>query len=207
MRIKVLSSAVLAGSAFATVLLLGAQGAQAGGCYGSSCRPAPCQGSACYNLVQTPPVYDTISETYLARPAQSQARIVPAEYDYVAEQVMIQPARQIPHYRAAQYSSVSEKVMISPGGKRWEVTTDGYGRTTGCWVYDEPRYGYRQRTVEVSPATVEYETLPPVYTQRQRKIMVRPTQVVHQTIPAVYKTRSRTVLVSPGSQRWARAGY
>ncbi|HEY5797019.1 MAG TPA: hypothetical protein VIU82_18580 [Bosea sp. (in: a-proteobacteria)] len=194
---KVLTVSALAASAVSAALLLGSTAAQAGGC----------RGSACYNLVQTPAVYDTIAETQLVRKAQTQRRIVPAQYQYVTENVMIQPARQIPHQVAATYSSISEQVLISPGGKRWEVSTDAYGRTTGCWVYDEPQYGFRQRTVEVSPATVEYETIPAVYTQRQRRVMVRPTQVVRQTAPAVYETRHRKVLVSPPSQHWQRAGY
>lgn len=196
-------------SAFGVALLMASSGAQAGGCYGSSCRPAPqpCHGSSCYNLVRTPPVYGSVAETYLARPAQTQAQVIPAEYDTVSEKVLVQPGRQIPRHIPAQYSTVSEKVMVSPGGKRWEVTTDAYGRTTGCWVYDAPRYAYQQRTVMVSPASVEYETLPPVYAHRQRTVMVRPTQVVHHTIPAVYETRHRQVLVSPGGQHWARSGY
>ncbi|MFC5504600.1 hypothetical protein [Bosea massiliensis] len=204
---KSLGISAFAASAASAALLLGTAPAQAGGCYGSSCRPAPCQGAACYNLVETPPVYGTIAETQVVRPAKTYRRIVPAEYDYVTEKVMIQPARQIPHHVPAQYSSIQEKVLISPGGKRWEVTTDAYGRTTGCWVYDEPQYGYRQRTVEVSPARVEYETVPAVYTQRQRKVMVRPTQVLHETVPAQYETRHRKVLVSPGSQHWQKAGH
>lgn len=188
---------VLTVSAFTAALLLCSTAAQAGGC----------RGTACYNLVQTPAVYDTIAETQLVRKAQTQRQIIPAQYDYVTENVVIQPARQIPRHIPASYSTISEKVLIAPGGKRWEVTTDAYGRTTGCWIYDEPQYGFRQRTVEVTPATVEYETIPAVYTQRQRKVMVRPTQVVHQTAPAVYQTRHRKVLVSPPSQHWQRAGY
>lgn len=187
----------LAASAFTAALLTGSATAQAGGC----------RGTACYNLVQTPAVYDTIAETQLVRKAQTQRQIVPAQYDYITENVVIQPARQIPRHVPATYSTISEKVLIAPGGKRWEVTTDAYGRTTGCWVYDKPHYGFRQRTVEVTPATVAYETIPAVYTQRQRKVMVRPTQVLSHTIPAVYETRHRKVLVSPPSQHWQRAGY
>lgn len=197
MKRKVLTVSALAGSAVSAALLLGSTAAQAGGC----------RGTACYNLVQTPAVYGAIAETQLVREAQTQRQIVPAQYDYVTENVMIQPARQIPRHVPATYSSISEKVLISPGGARWEVTTDAYGRTTGCWVYDKPQYGFRQRTVEVTPATVEYQTIPAVYTQRQRKVMVRPTQVISQTIPAVYETRHRKVLVSPASQHWQRAGY
>ncbi len=206
---KALSSSVIAALATAGALVLGAQGAQAGGCYGSSCRPAaaPCQGSSCYNLVQTPPVYGSVDETYVARPAQTYSRVIPAQYSYETETVMVHPARQIPHHRPAQYSTVSEKVLIAPAGKRWEVSRDAYGNTTGCWVQVPAQYGYQQRTVQVSPASVDYETIPAVYAQRQRKVMVRQTEVVHETVPAVYETRRRTVQVSPASQRWARAGY
>lgn len=195
---KALTVSAITACAFSAALLLGSTAAQAGG---------GCQGAACYNLIQTPPVYDTIAVTTLVRSAQTRRRVVPARYSTITEKVMIQPARQIAHQVEGQYYSISEKVPISPGGARWEVTTDAYGRTTGCWVYDEPQFGFRQRLVESSPARVEYETIPAVYTQRQRRVMVAPTRVVHETIPAGYKTRHRKVLVSPGSQHWQRAGY
>lgn len=197
MSSKVLSASAFTASAFSAFLLLGAQGAQAGGCHGSSC----------YDLVQTPPVYGSVAESYVVRPAQRQSRVIPAEYDYVSESVLVQPERRIPRHHPAQYSTVSEKVMVHPGGKRWEVTTDAHGRTTGCWVYDKPRYAYQQRTVVVAPASTSYEVVPAVYSQRQRKVMVRPTQVVHDEIPAVYGTHHRKVLISPGSQHWARSRH
>ena len=128
---------VLSASALASVLLLGTQAAQAGGCYGSSCRPAPCQGASCYTLVQTPLVYGTVNETFVARPARSQAQVIPAEYDYVTEKVMVHPARQIPRHRPAQYSTVTEKVMVSRGGKRWEVTTDTLDALHTSKVWDK----------------------------------------------------------------------
>ena len=197
---------VLTASAFTTALLLGAPGAQAG-CYGSSCRPAPCQGAACYTLVQTPPVYGSVAETHVARPEQVQAQVVPARYETTVETVMIHPARKVAHHRPAEYGVVSEKVMLSPGGKRWEVTRDGHGRMVGCWVETPAHYGYRQRTVEIAPASVSYEIVPPVYSQRQRQVMTSPTHVVRHTIPAVYETRHRPVLLQPASRHWARAGY
>jgi len=193
---KALTVSAFTASAF-SALLLGAMPAQAGGC----------RGTACYNLVQTPPVYGTVAETRLVRKAQTRRRVVPARYSYVTDKVLIQPARKIPIQVEGQYYSISEKVLISPGGQRWEVTTDAFGRTTGCWVYDEPQFGFRQRLVESSPARVEYQIIPAVYTERQRRVMVRPTRVVHETIPAGYKTRHRKVLVSPGSQHWQKAGY
>ena len=187
----------LSASAFAAIALFGAQGAQAGGC----------RGSACYNLVNTPPVYGTVDETYQVRPAQVQRRVVPAEYETVTDTVMIAPERRIPHHRAAVYETVTEKVMISAATRRWEVTRDAWGNTVGCWVDVPARYGYQSRRVEVSPATIDYETVPAVYTQRQRQVMVRPTQVVREEIPAVYETRQRQVMVSAGSQYWSRSRY
>ena len=196
--VRSLSLGVIAASSLAAALVLGASAAQAGG---------GCRGSACYNLVNTPPVYGTIDETYQVRPAQVQRRVVPAEYETVTDTVMIAPERRIPHHRAAVYETVTEKVLISSATRRWEVTRDAYGNTVGCWVDVPARYGYQSRRVEVSPATIDYETVPAVYTQRQRQVMTRPTQVVREEIPAVYETRQRQVMVSAGSQYWSRSRY
>lgn len=198
MAIKVLTHSGIAASVFAGSLLLAAPAALAGG---------GCSGSSCYRLVSTPPVYGTVNETFVTRPARTFSRVIPAEYQTVTEEVVLQPARQIPHHIPAQYSTVSEKVLISAASRRWEVSRDAYGNTTGCWVDVPARYGYQQRTVQVSPASVEYETVPAVYGQRSRRVMVSATQVVHETVPAVYETRQRQVLVQPGSQQWARGRY
>lgn len=187
----------LSASAVAAVMLLGSQAASAGGC----------RGSACYNLVATPPVYGTVAETVMTRPEQRQAHVIPARYEHQTETVMLHPARKIARHHAAQFGTVTEKVLVSAPGRRWEVTRDAHGRTTGCWVETPARYAHVQRTVEIAPASVSYETIPAVYTQRQRKVMVSATQVVHETIPATYETRQRHVLVKPASQHWARAGY
>lgn len=187
----------LAGAGLAAAFLLGTPAAQAGDCFGA----------ACYRLVKKPAVYRTVSKTYLARPAQTQSRLIPAQYGYVTETLMVQPAQTIPHYRDATYTSVSEKVMISPPTRRWEVSRDMFGNAVGCWVDVPAQFGYRQRTVEVSPATVEYENVPAVYVPRQRQVMVRPTQVVRETIPPVYKTVQRQELVSPGAAFWEPTRY
>ncbi|SIQ04697.1 hypothetical protein [Bosea sp. (in: a-proteobacteria)] len=191
------SSRLLAASIFTTAMLAGMGAAQAGGC----------RGSACYNLVTSPPVYGSIDETVQVRPGRTQHRVVPAEYETVTDTVMIAPERRIPHYRSPVYETVTEKVMISGPGRRWDVSRDAYGNMVGCWVEVPAQYGYRSRRVEVSPASVDYQTVPAVYTQRQRKVMVRPTEVVREEIPAVYETRQRQVLVSPGAQYWSRARY
>lgn len=193
---KTLTVSAFVAWAFSAVLL-GAPAAQAGGC----------QGTACYNLVRTAPIYGMVAETKLVRKTQTRRRVVRARYATITEKVLIQPARQIPHQVEGQYYSISEKVLIAPGGPRWEVTTDAHGRTTCCWVYDEPQFGFRQRIVESAPARIEYETIPAVYTQRQRRVLVRPSRIVNETLRAGYKTRYRRVLVSPGSQTWERTGY
>ncbi len=181
-----------AAPALAVALLVGGGEAQA----------ADCVGEACYKLVKTPPVYRTIEKTRLVRPARTQARLVPARYGYVTENVMTEPGHTIAHHRPAQFTSVSEKVMISPPTRRWEVRTDAFGNTFGCWVDVPAQFGYQQRTVQVQPASVEYETVPAVYVQRQRQVMLQPTRVVRETIPPVYETRRKQVMVSPGAKYW-----
>jgi len=209
-----MASRVLSLSSIAATALVGTLGfsapASAGGCYGSSCNRAPvatCGSGSCYQLVATPPVYGTVDESFVVRPERTHSRVIPAQYDTVFEKVMVQPERRIARHIPAQYRTVSEKVLISAAGKRWEVSRDAYGQTTGCWVHVPAQYGYQQRTVEVAPASVDYDVVPAVYSQRSRRVMVRATQVVHETVPAQYATRQRQVLVSPGSQHWAKSGY
>ena len=142
-------------------------------------------------------VSDIRDATSVRRPARL------GRIEFAERQWQRRIARQIP----AQYKTVSEKVLISPASKRWEVTRDAYGQTTGCWVHVPAQYGYQQRTVEVAPASVEYDVVPAVYGQRSRRVMVSASRVVHETVPAEYATRQRQVLVSPGSQYWAKSGY
>jgi hypothetical protein len=198
-------------SALATTALVGLGApAMAGGCYASSCYRAPvsnCGGGSCYKLVAKPPVYGTVDESYVVRPERTFSRVVPAQYETVTEKVMVQPERRIARHIPAQYRTVSEKVLISPATRRWEVSRDAYGQTTGCWVDVPAQYGYQQRTVQVSPASVDYDVVPAVYGERSRRVMVSATRVVHETVPAEYATRQRQVMVSPGSQYWARSGY
>lgn len=195
MAFRVLTLSGAAASVFAGTLVLAASAAQAGG---------RCSGSSCYRLVDTPPVYGTVNETVMTRPERTFSRVIPAEYQTVTEQVVIQPARKIARHIPAQYQTVSEKVLISAAIRRWEVTRDAYGNTTGCWVDVPARYGYQQRTVQVSPASVAYDVVPAVYGERNRSVMVSASRVVHETIPASYETRQRSVLVRQGSQQWAR---
>ena len=197
MASRVLSLGGIAATALVGALGFAAPAAAGGGCYGSSC----------YKLVTTPPVYGTVEESFVTRPERTFSRVIPAEYDTVVEKVMVQPERRIARRIPAQYQTVSEKVLIAPATRRWEVSRDAYGQTTGCWVDVPAQYGYQQRTVEVSPASVDYDVIPAVYGQRSRRVMVRATQVVHETVPAEYATRQRQVLVSPGSQQWARSRY
>ena len=161
-----------------------------------------CHGPRCYQLVDTPPVYKTVTEQVVVRPAMAVPRTIPAEYGMVQEKVLVRPARTIAHRVPAVLDTVAEKVMVSPGGKRWQVTTDAYGRTVGCWVVEPAQYAVRHRTVVVQPESVRHEVIPAEYGVRQRTVLTRPAQVVHETIPAVYGERHHQVMVSPGHRGW-----
>ena len=123
-------------SALATTALVGlAAPAVAGGCASSSCYRAPvsnCGSGSCYKLVKTPPVYDTVNESYIVRPERTFSKVIPAQYDTVVEKIVVRPERRVARHIPAQYRTVSEKVLISPASKRWEITRDAYGQTTGC---------------------------------------------------------------------------
>ena len=86
-------------SSIAASALIGlAAPATAGGCTASSCYRAPvsnCGSGSCYKLVTTPPVYDTVSESYVVRPERTFSKVIPAQYETVTEKVVLRPQRRI----------------------------------------------------------------------------------------------------------------
>ena len=167
---------------------------------------AGCRGSGCYQQVVNPPVYETRQHDLLVAPERHIARRIPAEYGTVEETVVVRGARQIAHHVPAEYSTVNETVLVSHGGRQWQVSTDAYGQTVGCWVDVPPQYATRQREVQVRAADTVYETIPAEYATRQRTVLTRPSGIDVQTIPAQYETVSQQVQVAPATVSWQPLG-
>ncbi|KQO54469.1 MULTISPECIES: hypothetical protein [unclassified Methylobacterium] len=132
-----LSAFALAGALLGTSIL--ATSAQAGGCGGAEC----------YRHVTTPPVYDTVSERVLVRPARTVYRSIPPVFETVAEQV-----------------------QLSPGGRVWQTRRDAYGQMIGCWVDVPPRFATRHRRILAQPGQTIPETIPAEYASVQRTVLV-----------------------------------
>ena len=172
----------------------------------SSSASAGCHGAGCYEQVVTPPLYATEHHQFLVAPERRIAHRIPAEYATVPETYLVQPERQIPHYVPAEYSSVAETVQVSHGGRQWQVSTDAYGRTVGCWVDVPPQYATRHRQVLVRPASTVYETIPAVTATRERTVVARPSSVEVEVVPAQYETVARQVQVAPATASWQPLG-
>jgi hypothetical protein len=161
----------------------------------------------CYEKVVHPPVYRTVPETVLVRPAQTVAHTTPAEYGTVHEKVLVRPAQTVARHIPAVMSTVAETVMVAPARKEWQVKVDAHGRKIGCWVKIPAQYATQHKTVVVRPAGTVHDVIPAQYGMQARTVMVRPAQVHHQVIPAQYATRHRTEMVSPGSASWQPIGH
>jgi hypothetical protein len=164
----------------------------------------------CYERVVTPPVYRTVAEKVVVRPAQTVAHTTPAEYGLVHEKVVVRPAQTFARHIPAVTSTVAETVMVAPARKEWRITRDAHGREIGCWIKVPAQYATQHRTVVVRPAQTVHEVVPAQYGVQARQVLVRPAQVHHQVIPAEYGLRHRTEMVAPASASWhpvARGGH
>jgi hypothetical protein len=161
---------------------------------------APCRN--CFEKVDHPPVYRNVEEKVKIRPAQTVSRIIPAEYGVVYETVVVRPAYTVIREIPAKLGTVAEQVMVSPPRKEWQVTVDANGRQIGCWVQMPAVYAVRHRTVVVTSARFDQETVPAVYETRARRVLISPQQVQKEVIPAQYATQVRTELVQPASSSW-----
>ncbi|MGL4241501.1 MAG: hypothetical protein ACRCTI_10365 [Beijerinckiaceae bacterium] len=160
----------------------------------------------CYQKVVTPPVYRTVAEPVVVRPAHTIAHTTPAQYGVVHEKVVVRPAQTVARHVPAEMGTVAETVMIAPARKEWQVTVDAHGRKIGCWVKIPAQYATQHRTVVVRPAQTYHETIPAQYATQARHVMVRPAQVHHQMVPAQYGVQHRTEMVSPGAAHWQPIG-
>ncbi|GJE18806.1 hypothetical protein [Methylobacterium marchantiae] len=115
----------------------------------TSAQAGGCGGAECYRHVNTPPVYDTVSERVLVRPARTVYRSIPPVFETVAEQV-----------------------QVSPGGRVWQTRRDAYGEMIGCWVNIPPRFAVRHRRVLAQPGQTIPETIPAEYASVQRTVLV-----------------------------------
>lgn len=181
----------------ATLVILASSGAAVAG--GSGCVN-------CYEKVVTPPVYRTVHETVVVRPAQTVAHVTPAQYGTVHEKVVVRPAHTVARTIPAEMGTVAETVMVSPARKEWQVSVDAHGRTVGCWVVIPAQYATRHRHVVVRPAQVVHQHVPAIYGTQARTVMTRPAAVHHQVIPAEYATRQRHEMVAPATAGWAPIG-
>lgn len=68
--------------------------------------------------VKRPPVWKTVAETVVVRPAQTVHERVPARWGYEKRQVMISPERKERYVIPAEYGYTHQQVMIRPAEKR-----------------------------------------------------------------------------------------
>lgn len=186
--------ALLAGSA---ILGLTATVAHAGG--------GGCQGD-CYEKVDRPAVYGTVTDLYVARDAHVVTRRVPAQVERVSEPVVLRPAKTVAKVVPAVYGTETEEYMISPPRREWQVTVDGYGRKIGCWVDIPATYGTRHRKVMLQEEQVTYVTIPEKVGIMTRDVVTAPAKVVKEYRPAVYETRRRAVEIEPPRSEWVPVG-
>lgn len=153
----------------------------------------------CYKKVKTPPVYRTVTERVMVRPASCHQVRTPPTYGVQAQEVVVQPAYQVVHSKPAVYDRVKVVKQVRPPRTRWKSMGCGEYK---CAVTKPAKYRTRTKRVMVQPRTSWVETRPAVKGVVHRKVMVHPGTVRQVCEPAVYKTVARQVMVSPGTTRW-----
>jgi len=181
--------AVLCSATAFLVFLTGVSPGSAGG------RPV-----ACYE--RTPPVYETVRETVVVRPAARQVQYVPPVYGWRRRAVMVTPHRisyeVVPAVVQTRYRSV--KVA---GGYSWEWRWIG-GRKVLCKVRSAPRLQTVAETVVVRPEYRRRIVYPAEYAYQIEQVILQPASGRAVEVPAAYRTVTRQVLVGGGESGWRR---
>ncbi|MEH3116220.1 MAG: hypothetical protein PGN25_00970 [Methylorubrum populi] len=155
----------------ASLALLSAAPARAGGCASAEC----------YRRVTTPPIYDTVSERVLVQPPRTVYRTTPPVYDTVSEpvlvapggrrwvtrtdaygqlvgcwvttppryavqtrRVLVRPPETIPHTLPPVYATTQRRVLVQPARAAWvpaAAPVAAPGFASGFGFGDGPGYG------------------------------------------------------------------
>ncbi|MEM8743241.1 MAG: hypothetical protein AAGF14_01255 [Pseudomonadota bacterium] len=153
----------------------------------------------CYKKVTTPPVYKTVHERVMVRPANCHQVRTPPTYGVQAQEVVVRPSYQVVHSKPAVYGRVNVVKQVRPARTRWKRMGCGEYK---CAVTTPAKYRTRSKRVMVQPRTSWVETRPAVKQVVHQKVMVHPGTAREVCEPAVYKTVAKQVMVSPGATRW-----
>ncbi|MEX0955750.1 MAG: hypothetical protein WDZ83_11120 [Rhizobiaceae bacterium] len=90
------------------------------------------------------PVYRTVAESVVVRPAQVAHETIPARYGYEKRQVLISHGYKKKHVIPAEYGYVTERVLIRPGEKRVHHSAPVYETVARQVLVSEGHSGWRQ---------------------------------------------------------------
>lgn len=197
----------------------------------SDAAPVYARAGECYARVVNPPVFETRSETLLARAASERVEITPAEFQYVDETVQVKPASKtivevIPAvFRTveervlvkaasekieeipATYRTVEEKQLVRPATTTWKKgrgpieKIDNLSGEIMCLVEVPAEYKTVRTTVVETPAQVKRTPVPAEYTVVKRQELVKPAEVREVEVPAEYKTVKVLKMVRPPEEQ------
>ncbi len=158
---------------------------------------------ACYEQYRTQPVYDTVYESVMVRPASQYLQTEPAIYGTRKRTVVVSPERVSYEVIPAVYETQYRTVKVSDGGYSWEWRVIN-GRNVLCKIKHKARYEQVAERVLVQRESRRRVVIPAEYGYEVERVIVQPEQRRVVEVPAVYETRARQVLVSEGETGWRR---
>ena len=158
---------------------------------------------ACYERYKTEPIYRTVYENVMVRPASRYVETEPAIYGTRKRAVLIRPEQVSHEVVPAVYETRYRTVKVADGGYSWEWRIIN-GRKVLCKIRHKARYEQVAEQVLVQAAYKRRVVIPAEYGYELERVVVQPERRRVVKAPAVYETRARQVLVSEGETGWRK---
>lgn len=166
---------------------------------------AGCHHGECYEKVQAPDVYATVTRPVVVAPPRTEVYHSPAVYGTVARQVEVAPARAWHSYTPAVYATVERDVVVAPGGYSWQRSVGWHGHERMCKVYHPAVTRRVSERVMVAPPERLTHVKPAVYATVHRPVMLQEARTHRVYRPAVVAYHRHDVLVRRGGHYWQRS--
>ena len=173
----------------------------------SDMLPPNAQPGHCYARVLIPAVYESGSETVVAKAASERIEVIPEKYEFVEQRIQVQPAATRLEIVPATYKTVSEQVMIEPEKTVIREVRAVY-ETASERILIKPAYttwkkgrGPVERLNQSTGEIMCLVEVPAEYKTVSKKVVKTPARTVSETVPAKYRAVKKSVVDTPEATR------
>jgi len=162
----------------------------------------------CLKEYYTPERYVSVTEDVMVKSEQNETTVIPPQFEEFNKTVVTKPSYSKLTVVPAQYDESEERVMVTPEKTVWKKGSNPAQQVDGatgdimCLVKIPATYKTVKKSVLVSPATTQSETVPEETVTLKAKKLLADAKTEVRILPAAYVSVKKEVLEQNATFTW-----